>query len=58
MKRINMIALILCAALVALFTFAPALVENTLTTDFARQWLEPKREKWLGVLRVCFRKTI
>ncbi len=52
MKRINVFALVLCAVLVALFTFAPAFVEKPLTTDFARQWLEPKREDWLGVLHV------
>ncbi len=52
MKRINIFALLLCAALIALFVLAPALVETELTTDFAREWLEPKREEWLGVLRV------
>ncbi len=52
MKRINLLALLLCTAFVALFALAPAFVETGLSADFARQWLSPKREEWQGVLRV------
>lgn len=52
MKRINLFAMLFCMALIGLMLLFPSFLTKQLGTDYAKQWLQPKQEKWTGVLRV------